>query len=179
MSNRIKCPSSKKKKTIKQKKLKLVKPTPSETKESSKEVLPLNQVCARNFWNTCPRKLEKLPKETCPLGKQSSEIKLDEQLPCDWCVKSDKYHYCFWKFVQNNSTLDGKMDVLLQNEIAELFGCSSTKIHFILKRAIEKLKESPHLPVLKEFFKESSSPSQGDDLFVERLIDSNKSSYDS
>lgn len=53
------------------------------------------------------------------------------------------------------------MDSLLQNEIAELLSCSSTKIHFVVKEGIQKLKESQDLGELTEF---SADGGDGDDV---------------
>ena len=109
----------------------------------------------RNFWNTCPRKLEYLPDCACPQGKESRNLKNEEKHTCPWGINSKKHNYCFWKFLYDNSNSDGSIDPMMQNEIAKLFGCSSTKIHFILKEAMEKLKGNKDFEEFKDFQIES------------------------
>lgn len=96
-----------------------------------------------NFWNTCPLELENLPQVTCNLGKpkiaKDGKVSVDPQ--CEWWINSPKHHYCFWKYIQEKSNPDGSMNELLQSDLAKLFGCSSTKIHFLLKEAMQQLKE--------------------------------------
>lgn len=120
-----------------------------ETPEPKNRKLKRTQV--RNFWNTCPKKLDYLPNEECDLGKASAEMKSDAEPPCEWWVNSKEHHYCFWRYIQDVSLPDGRMDPLLQNEIAQLLGCSSTKIHFILKEGLEKLKKSEYLEILADY----------------------------
>jgi hypothetical protein len=69
----------------------------------------------------------------------------------EWWIDSPEHGYCFWKFIQDKSTPDGKMEPMQQNEIAKYFGCSATKIHFILKQAIAKIKAQGLDEVLKDF----------------------------
>ncbi len=47
------------------------------------------------------------------------------------------------------------MEPLLQSEIAELFGCSSTKVHFMLKEALENLLQQENLEDLEELLEEA------------------------
>ena len=86
--------------------------------------------------------------------EKNEKGKLVKEPECPWWIDSEKDNYCFWRYLQNNSLPDGKMDSQLQNEIADKFACSSTKIHFILKEAVEKLKDSEYLDVLSDLAEE-------------------------
>ncbi len=111
------------------KKLKLIK-TPAPLKD-------LN-----NFWRTCPRLLKFLPEKPCEQGKPSISTKskrVQDEPKCPWWINSKEYKYCFWKYVHDKSSSDGVMPELVQSELAQLFGWSNTKTHFVLKEAIEEL----------------------------------------
>lgn len=126
--------------------------------------LDLKDIKIRNFWNSCPKKLDALPCESCDLGKKSVTFKPESSPPCEWWVNSEKHHYCFWRYLNAVSLTDGKSDPLLQNEIAELLNCSSTKIHFILKAAVEKLKVSQFLDILQDYYGSSANAELESDL---------------
>lgn len=99
---------------------------------------------SHHFWNSCPRKLDYIPKEPCSQGKptplQNGRITSDPE--CEWWINSEKHGYCFWRYIRDKSKPDGSMKELLQSDLAVLFGCSSTKIHFILKEAMKELEEA-------------------------------------
>lgn len=130
----------------------------------------LREVESNNFWNTCPLKLDSLPTKPCGLGYESSKVKSNSIPSCPWWVNSKKHNYCFWRWVRDNSSEDGRMDPLLQNEIAKLFGCSSTKVHFILKEAMESLKNNEHLGVLADYAHSDVSETQGQEISLESQI---------
>lgn len=113
----------------------------------------LEEVPERSFWNSCPRNLEQLPQEPCHMGKpeRNSKGRIVKEPECPWWIDSVEHNYCFWAYVRANSTPDGKMDPMMQNEIAKMLGCSSTKIHFILKEAIAKIKNGPYAYILEDF----------------------------
>jgi len=111
-----------------------------------KERKSLDGVKSRNFWNTCPLKLDALPEEECELGQQSARARSDAKVPCEWSINSKEHNYCFWKWLRANSHKDGTMRPMMQSEIADQMGCSSTKVHFILKDGIKKLKKRLLLP---------------------------------
>ena len=119
------------------------------------EPLPPEPV-SRNFWNSCPRNLEALPTEECHLGKpeKNKKGKIVKEPDCEWWIDSAEHNYCFWNYVQANSAPDGRMDPMMQNDIAKMLGCSSTKIHFILKEALEKIRNGPYAYILEEFAQE-------------------------
>ena len=111
------------------KKLKLVKTT-----------LPLKE--SNNFWRTCPRVLKFLPESPCAKGRpivSSKSKRVHDEPTCLWWINSKDYNYCFWKYVHSKSSPDGVMPELVQSELAQLFGWSNTKTHFVLKEAIEDL----------------------------------------
>lgn len=111
------------------KKLELIK-TPEPLKESN------------NFWRTCPRMLEFLPETPCSKGKpliSSKSKRVQDEPECPWWINSKEYNYCFWKYVHSKSSPDGVMPELVQSDLAQLFGWSNTKTHFVLKEAIEEL----------------------------------------
>ncbi len=59
---------------------------------------------------------------------------------CPWWLNSKDHGYCFWKYLAEKSSPDGVMKELVQSELAELFGYSNTKTHFVLKQAVDELK---------------------------------------
>lgn len=122
--------------------LKLVEKTPD-----------LKDTQDHSFWNSCPRNLEQLPTEPCPMGKPEKNKKgrVTKEPECPWWIDSPEHNYCFWSYVRANSSPDGQMEPMMQNEIAKMLGCSSTKIHFILKEAIEKIKKGPYAHILEDF----------------------------
>ena len=104
-----------------------------------------------NYWNTCGIDAEFLPDAPCtdstPEVDESGRVTKEPKNP--WWINSKDHHYCFWKYVHEKSQPNGTMEPLLQAEIAQLFGCSSTKIHFMLKEALAKLRESPTIENFK------------------------------
>ncbi len=140
-------------------KLKLIK-TPDQLKEPN------------NFWKTCPRVLEFLPESPCMKGKpviSSKSKRVQDEPSCAWWINSKEYKYCFWKYVHAKSSPDGVMPELVQSDLAQLFGWSNTKTHFVLKEAIEELtialKVYGALDLLKEIdaddFKELTPTESG------------------
>lgn len=117
---------------------------------------------SRTYWNTSGKDKEYFPKEPRPesiptLNEAGKVVKEPED---EWWINSKKDKYCFWSYIKRNSHPDGKMEPLLQSEIAELFGCSSTKVHFILKEALENLLGSEHLQGLEDLFEESQADAE-------------------
>lgn len=95
----------------------------------------------RNFWNSCPKKLEYFPKSSCPFGQNS--LSTSENIPkCDWSINSKKDHFCFWTWVRRKSSNDGELTPLMQNEIGELLMIPASKLHLELKTALENLKNT-------------------------------------
>jgi len=95
------------------------------------------------FWNKCPLKLELIPNTPCSEGKPILDKKnrLLEEPKCPWWVNSVEDCYCFWRYIQNHSDADGGLKETSQGEIAKLFACSPTRIHFQTKDAMAALVE--------------------------------------
>ena len=112
----------------------------------------LDKLQGRNFFNSCPFKFEYMPEKPCPHGKveRNAEGKVVKEAACEWYIESKRDNYCFWNFVKRKSDPDGNMRPMLQSEIAEMFGCSPTKIHFIIKEAMQKLKDNGSLDYLRQ-----------------------------
>lgn len=68
-----------------------------------------------------------------------------------WWVDSPESGFCFWRWIQSRSTEDGKMEPMQQHEIARHLGCSATKVHFIIKEAIKKIKAEGYDEILIEY----------------------------
>lgn len=124
---------------------------------------------SRTYWNTVGKDKEFFPKKPRPNSipetmiketKEGSKTIVVKEPEDEWWINSKKDKYCFWSYIKRNSHPDGKMEPLLQSEIAELFGCSSTKIHFILKEALENLIESDYLQGLEDLFEESQQDTE-------------------
>ncbi len=100
-------------------------------------------VSKSHFWNCCPKLLEFLPEKHCDLGKPTKDKnnRITKNPQCDWWINSKKHNYCFWKYIYDNSSPDGSMKEIPQPELARLFGCSNTKAYFMIKDAIQELKE--------------------------------------
>lgn len=98
----------------------------------------------RNYWNTSGKGKEYLPEET-PLEnipEFTSDGRVSKEPKNPWWINSPEHHYCFWTYIDSISNPDGTMEPLLQADIAKLFGCSSTKVHFMLKEALDHLKQA-------------------------------------
>lgn len=104
---------------------------------------PQDLKAANNFWRCCPLNKEYLPETTCPEGSPHiSNGKIQEEPRCAWWINSATHNYCFWRYVKDRSDVDGMMKELVQSELAELFGWSNTKTHFMLKQAMVELTEA-------------------------------------
>lgn len=101
----------------------------------------LRKIQPNTFWNTCGSNAESMRDDCeCTLkGTQSP-----------WYVNSPEHRNCFWRYVSDRSLPNGEMKPLYQHEIADLEGCSPTKVHFTIKEAVEKLKKSDYLPYIIE-----------------------------
>lgn len=78
--------------------------------------------------------------QRCGLITMGVQGRITKEPENPWWIDSPEHGYCFWRWLQDKSTPDGKMEPMQQGEIAKLFGCSATKIHFIIKEAIQKIK---------------------------------------
>jgi hypothetical protein len=109
----------------------------------------------RNYWNTVGKDKEFFPEtprvESIPTLNKQGRV-LDEPKD-EWWINSLENQYCFWSYIKSKSHVDGTMEPLLQSEIADLFGCSSTKVHFMLKEAMDKLMSEDNMKILQDLFK--------------------------
>lgn len=124
--------------------------------ERKKEALKkLEKVKARNYWNTSGSKREFMRSKEDPdpecVPNKDPRGRIAKEPVNPWWIDSPDHGYCFWKWVKDRSTSDGKMDPLQQHEIARLLGCSATKIHFIIKEAIKKIKDQGFDEILGEY----------------------------
>lgn len=116
--------------------------------------LPKDEPIKNNtFWNSCPLRAAYFPESPCSHGKLAIDSKNPEE-GCPWGINSPQDNYCFWKWVRRVSDSDGFMEALLQHEITELTGNSSTKIHAIYKDALTKLRDIPEFEALEEAFED-------------------------
>ena len=98
-----------------------------------------------NFWKVCPRKLDYLPESPCAKGCPvivGKSRRVQEDPECPWWINSKEHNFCFWRYIHDQSSVDGVMNELVQSELAHLFGWSNTKTHFILKEAVEELTDA-------------------------------------
>lgn len=92
---------------------------------------------SKNFWNSCPLILNHFPTKDCTLGKKSSEN--SETSPeCAWFLNSAEHNYCFWKYIRSKSDSEGVMELLSQNEIANLLKIRPSKINEEIDNATTK-----------------------------------------
>lgn len=135
---------------------------------------PLTQ--SNNFWRVCPRHLEYLPEKCCEKGKPKinpSNGKIHDEPECPWWINSAEHHYCFWRYIQDKSGPDGVMQELVQSELAQLFGWSNTKTHFMLKQAMEELTNALNIHGAFELLEEI------DDNEFQSMVDVPSDDYDS
>lgn len=123
--------------------------------ERKREALKkLSKVQARNYWNTSGinrefMRSDKDPDPECTPQKDARGRIAKEPIN-PWWIDSPESGYCFWKWLRERSTPDGKMEPMQQHEIARHLGCSATKIHFIIKEAIRKIKIEGYDEILSE-----------------------------
>lgn len=119
----------------------------------------------RNYWNTAGKNREYFPDfprpESIPTLNKQGRVVTE---PADeWWINSKEHQFCFWTYVREMSQIDGTMEPLLQSEIAKLFGCSSTKVHFMLKEAMERLMSQDNMKILQDLWELSSEEPTSDD----------------
>ena len=110
----------------------------------------------RKMDSRCPRKLEELPCEYCPLAVlrlkalRNNEEELTEEeeakLPgCPWAVNHQMSNYCFFNYVAdylNNPPSD--------KEIAHMNNVSVETVKETTKDALDKIKEFELIQALKD-----------------------------
>lgn len=101
----------------------------------------------------CPRKLDELPCEFCPLAVlrlkalRNSDVELTEEeeakLPgCPWAVNHQMSNYCFFNYLK-----DYLNDAPSDKEIAHMNNVSIETVKKIEKEAMTKIKE---LDIIKD-----------------------------
>lgn len=98
-----------------------------------------------NFWKCCPLAKDYLPESACPAGEPTvneKNGKIQDEPSCVWWINSKDHNYCFWRYIKDKSDENGMMKELVQSELADLFGWSNTKTHFMLKQAVEELTQA-------------------------------------
>lgn len=136
----------------KKSKLRLVEP-----REEVISEIPLKDLQANSFWNTCGKHQDRFPCLEC-----SQEAKIGE----GWSIKSPENDNCFWQWVKKRTFPDGFMNPLSQAETAKLLGCSPTSVHMIEKAALAKLKSGPYMDILKDYLTEEPGNSNPTDFLV-------------
>jgi len=112
-----------------------------------------------NFCQKCPRRLSRPPGTPCALGLEhassfSTEGKRKrdlEDVGCPWGITSAAHNYCFWKYVDDNSDEDGRMEPIPDNEICALLGITKTTLENTLASALKKLKALKDTQTLQDF----------------------------
>lgn len=113
--------------------------------------LELSNLKARNYWNTTGKNKEYFPTEPRPesIPTFNKQERVLQEPQDEWWINSRDHNFCFWSYLRDKSQPDGTMEPLLQSEIADLFGCSSTKVHFMLKEAMDKLMSDENMKILQ------------------------------
>jgi hypothetical protein len=135
----------------------------------------------RNYWNTVGKDKEFFPEIPRPesIPEFDSKGKVLREPSDEWWINSKEDNYCFWSYVKNHSYPDGRMDPLLQADLANLFGCSGTKIHFMLKEALKNLLNIDNLEELKDLVDNSHEESQAIQINSKGLSFGNEEPEDS
>ena len=94
------------------------------------------------FKDSCPKHLTKLPKEPCDLGQKSLQKPLNKNPICPWWINSETHNFCFWKYVNSESNIDGVMKIHTIDEIHKLLKIPKELIDQILEKSITCIKES-------------------------------------
>jgi len=144
-----------------------------------KAIEKLKNVKPRNYWNTTGADKETFPIKPNPknipkkITKKDIHGNVKVRIPVEpeneWWIDSKIDNYDFWVWIARNSTSDGKIEPMQQSEIGKMFGCSATKIHFIIKHTIEKLKANGYHLILADYLSEN---------LQSKSISANTSNYD-
>jgi hypothetical protein len=69
--------------------------------------------------------------------------------------------------VRDKSAPDGQMDAEMQSGISNLMGCTSTKVHVIMKEAADKIKKLNNSEEIREMvLEEPSSEDSSQEIFM-------------
>ena len=107
------------------------------------------------YWNTSGKDREYMRSERDPdpecTPTKDHRGRIAKEPPNPWWIDDPQSGYCFWRWVYNRSAADGQMEPMQQHEIARHLGCSATKIHFIIKEALRKIKAEGYAEILAEY----------------------------
>jgi hypothetical protein len=107
--------------------------------------------------NRCPRALECMPENWCPLavmrlkairmaGRELTEDEESKLQGCPWGVNHQLANYCFFKYIKEYASDKPPSDV----EIASLNGISIDTVKKTEKIALAKIRETKEFSSLKE-----------------------------
>lgn len=116
----------------------------------------------------CPRKLEHLADQYCPLavqrlkalrhaGRELTEEEANKLPGCPWAVNHQLANYCFFNFVSQYVNPDKPLSDM---EIAHLLSISTESVKKIEKKALNKMREN-------EVFKEIIDIHDGDQIMAD------------
>jgi hypothetical protein len=126
----------------------------------------MSKLCLSKFKGVCPRELDSLPTDPCPLalecinsvkaeGVDKKKVKETEPTSgCPWFVASADYNYCFWSFYQDMD------EAVPEKTINDLLLINKPTQEFIVKTAVDKLilqKDSSEMQEFKETVLDISS----------------------
>lgn len=92
------------------------------------------------FFNTCPKKLKRPPKQVCSLGTLDAK----GQSKCVWGINSEKHQNCFWNLLKKRSDADGDMIEMSTDEIAKLLNQTEAETTKELNLAQKSLDLAVH-----------------------------------
>jgi hypothetical protein len=138
----------------------------SEPKNQRQKDAVRGELNPTNSCQDCPKKPNINDESLCNKGLEkinTSDNKESDNLECDWWVNSPDHNNCFWTFIKDKSSPEGVMQELVQSDLANLFGWSTTKTHFVLKQAIEELVTALKLQYPRDLLIEDSGDISIDD----------------
>lgn len=97
----------------------------------------------REFQNTCPKRLKKLPEKDCVLGQVAVMEPDRNSLSCDWFINSPEDAYCFFRWLHRNSLPGGRLTHLRLIDIQKLLKISQSEVHEITEQGLEKIQKHP------------------------------------
>lgn len=112
------------------------------------------------FCQTCPRKLERLPDQPCPLAIERIESSRNDgkesSVGCPWAIKSADHKFCFW--VLADELQDSPMP---DREICDMLGITQQQLTQSFTSAVAKLESAKDTDEVRELR----------DAITERLAD--------
>lgn len=109
------------------------------------------------FRKSCPRRLDRLPNELCPLavmrlkyfrslGRESTAAEEESSIGCPFSINHQMSCYCFYAYEAKYLPEQGLSD----QEIAALLSIEVSTVKETYDIAIAKTREAPHIKELKE-----------------------------